>query len=269
MMIDSRRKTQIRQASADFREVNGIPNDSIIGDITYLVKDTLGYTYVEKDLGNGFAGYSQAKSQFDYEIGFNTRHFFNEQFQRFTIAHELGHVELHKEVLKQGEMHRLEAYYSNRNVDLEREADYFAISLLTPFKDFRQRILKEMPEPELLSEVAKYYNISFNAVCRRFVELTDELVTLLVVDAKANQVLYEIKSSGWKSEFPKSNFYQSKLPEFSFAQEVISGGLDKNEYSEESHLEDWGIVQEENWELAETVIPVEYNNQMMIFLSVL
>jgi len=268
-MLSSQRKTQIRQKCADFRECNGLSNEEVIGDIKELIEETLGYDLQLDDLGDGFSGYSLAKSQYEYQLGFNTRFFHNEQFLRFTLAHELGHVELHKDLLRGGVMHRSKAYYAREEDVVEREADYFAISLLTPFKTFRHQIENQYPEPSVLSELANHFNVSFNATCRRFVELTDETVTLLFVDKKSFKVIYELKSHAWKVAFPREGFYQKKIPRYTFAFEEIEKGLGATQYSEASTLEDWEIIQEENWELAETVTPVEYNNQIMIFLTVL
>ncbi len=88
--------------------------------------------------------------------------------QRFTIAHELGHYFLHKEMLKDSNMH-IDALYRTttdmKNVDtkeLEKEVDYFAGALL-----MNRELLEKLSKEYGIEELAKIFDVSTSAVIVR------------------------------------------------------------------------------------------------------
>jgi hypothetical protein len=87
----------------------------------------------------------------------------NPQRQRFTIGHELGHLVLHK-----GQDAALQAQ--------ELEADYFAISLLMPLKQFSHfamKILEKMKPldgEDLIEQVRMNFDVSIDAARIRLQE---------------------------------------------------------------------------------------------------
>jgi len=110
-------------------------------------------------------------------IGVNSLHHANRQ--RFTIAHECGHLLFHK-----GDVHIDRSFRINRRdassslaVDpQEIEANRFAAELLMPFDmvvaDIRERGIDAESEQELM-ELAQKYQVSLQAMTLRVTNLVD------------------------------------------------------------------------------------------------
>ena len=99
--------------------------------------------------------------------------------QRFTIAHELGHLLLHtgdQVHVDRGFEVRLRSDESSKGTDIdEKEANLFAAELLMP-KEFVDRDLAELQNEDLTEErtvenLAKKYNVSTSAFAFRLAYL--------------------------------------------------------------------------------------------------
>ncbi len=114
-------------------------------------------------------------------IGVNASH--HPVRQRFTIAHEIGHLVLHSDALHVDAGHQLGVLppaplrrdaRSSQAVDYrEIEANRFAAALLMP-EDFILRDLKGEPQPvspDKLAELAKAYEVSRQAITFRLTNL--------------------------------------------------------------------------------------------------
>lgn len=114
--------------------------------------------------------------------------------QRFTVAHELGHFVLHRE--RQPSFHCDQASV-HRGLDtaalIEREADQFASNLLMPGDVLREAIDGRRIDLGLLSELAKTFEVSFEALCLRFIKYTSQRAILVYWDN--GFVKYEWRSS--------------------------------------------------------------------------
>jgi Zn-dependent peptidase ImmA (M78 family) len=112
-------------------------------------------------------------------IGVNTDH--SENRQRFTIAHELGHLLLHNPA----EVHvdrnfktfiRLRDEVSSQGVDQDEiEANYFAAELLMP-KRFLEKDLRDIDgldlhDQRIIDDLAKRYVVSTQALLLRLAAL--------------------------------------------------------------------------------------------------
>jgi hypothetical protein len=100
---------------------------------------------------------------------------------RFTIAHELGHLILHRAQQIRVECDKggvTSGQFDDRNI--EREANEFASNLLMPI-DVLRRLLGDQRKVtlHLLSDVARTFQVSFEALCLRFVEATDQRAILV------------------------------------------------------------------------------------------
>lgn len=114
--------------------------------------------------GTGFIGYNPNESKVR---------------QRFTIAHELGHYELHnnESVLFVDKQFKVE--FRNQNsasgeVIYEREANAFAASILMPEKILINEIKNhhfELSDDDNLQELAKLFNVSVSAMTFRLMNL--------------------------------------------------------------------------------------------------
>lgn len=100
---------------------------------------------------------------------------------RFTIAHELGHFVLHREQQSRFECGKSgvnSGQFTGRNI--EREANEFASNLLMPL-DVLRRLLGDQRKVtlHLLSDLARTFSVSFEALCLRFIESTDQRAILV------------------------------------------------------------------------------------------
>lgn len=94
--------------------------------------------------------------------------------QRFTIAHEIGHFQLHKQEFYVDRIHYRSAKSSKTHEPQEVEANQFAAELLMPAK-FLKRDIAELHLPlddeEVVADLAKRYQVSTHALVLRLVNL--------------------------------------------------------------------------------------------------
>ncbi|MBL0027537.1 MAG: ImmA/IrrE family metallo-endopeptidase [Rhodanobacteraceae bacterium] len=100
---------------------------------------------------------------------------------RFTVAHELGHFVLHRALQSRFECDNrgvTSGQFDGRNI--EREANEFASNLLMPL-DLLRRLLGDQRKVtlHLLSDIARTFEVSFEALCLRFIEATDQRAILI------------------------------------------------------------------------------------------
>jgi len=118
----------------------------------------------------------------DFAIGYAT-HIKSEGFQRFSIAHEMGHYFLpghFEHVFKSGnQIHESRAGFGSRD-QIELEADHFAAGLLMPAHLFKSQAGKYSDgfiAVEKLSEICK---TSLTAAAIRYAELSDAAVAIII-----------------------------------------------------------------------------------------
>lgn len=101
--------------------------------------------------------------------------------RRFTAAHELGHYLVHRQKYPDG-LRCDEAAVDGRNgVEIEREANDFASTLLMPLDDFRRRIpAKSEADFDQLSECATHYDVSLVAAILRWLRYTERRAMIVV-----------------------------------------------------------------------------------------
>lgn len=95
--------------------------------------------------------------------------------RRFTIAHELGHYELHKEksdlfVDKQFIYRSQNSGHTLVNQAMEQEANYFASAILMPTDQLRKAIEgtnMDLASEEAIKELAKLFEVSTTAMSIR------------------------------------------------------------------------------------------------------
>lgn len=109
-------------------------------------------------------------------IGVNTLHHPNRQ--RFTIAHEIGHFELHEfdEVHVDRSVVKLRSSASSRGEDEEEiQANGFAAELLIPqdflSKDLAIFTLTDLQDDRGMQQLAKRYKVSVQAMTNRLISL--------------------------------------------------------------------------------------------------
>lgn len=85
--------------------------------------------------------------------------------QRFTIAHELGHFFLHKDILESEDIHIDILYRTEKTpeeVEREKEVDYFAGALL-----MNMTLLKKLRNNYSITELADLFEVSASAMTVR------------------------------------------------------------------------------------------------------
>ena len=123
----------------------------------------------------------------------------NEGFQRFSIAHELGHffVDGHLDHIPFDEgMHKSHADFVS-NDPYEREADYFAAGLLMP-ETLVCGIIREQPDELCAIEAIQHEaRASLTASAIRYVGLTESAVAVIV--SQGDKIDYCLMSDTLKS----------------------------------------------------------------------
>ena len=114
--------------------------------------------------------------------------------ERFTLAHEFGHYQLHRQPLTAAHYHggELDNRFDFECLPLqlnkwkeaekkrEEEADTFASYLLMPIDDYRTQVGDmEMSRP-LLDHVIDRYGVSLIAAVRKWIEFTDKRAVMVV-----------------------------------------------------------------------------------------
>lgn len=108
-------------------------------------------------------------------------HIRSEGFQRFSIAHELGHyfLEGHPEAVLKNGIHQSQAGFVARD-RYEQEADVFAASLLMPADLFSAEMHKVRVGLDALIVLADVANTSLTATAFRYAELSQEAVAVAI-----------------------------------------------------------------------------------------
>jgi Zn-dependent peptidase ImmA (M78 family) len=125
-----------------------------------------------------------AQSENGIVIGINENHSFERQ--RFTIAHELGHVSLHGPSLGQGRVDRqiVVRFRDDRikhagDAGEEREANLFAAELLMPSEfvlhDLEEGSLGPLDIHLVVEKLARRYRVSVQAMAIRLTQLGYQL----------------------------------------------------------------------------------------------
>ena len=120
-------------------------------------------------------------------------------FQRFSIAHELGHyfIDGHLDHIQfDGSAHRSRAGFVSNEL-YERKADHFAAGLLMPITLVRQVIFDAAAGLEGIEAVRQKAKASLTAAAIRYVGLTDKAVAIIV--SSKNTVNYCFMSETMKS----------------------------------------------------------------------
>ena len=112
-------------------------------------------------------------------------HIPSEGFQRFSVAHELGHYFLEghiDHILPAGGIHKSRAGFVSSD-PYEMEADHFAAGLLMPSVLFRKEINRRKPGLATIDHLSGRCKTSLTATAIRFAELSDDAVAVIISTA--------------------------------------------------------------------------------------
>jgi Zn-dependent peptidase ImmA (M78 family) len=123
----------------------------------------------------------------------------NTQRRRFSIAHELGHLELHRglgllNLCDSGDIDNWKRYKSQEN--READANEFAAALLLPDRFFGSLCQDEDPSLDLITQLARQFDVSVTATAIRYTQFCHEPVA--VVFSHREEVKWFRASSGFE-----------------------------------------------------------------------
>lgn len=255
---------KIVQQANFLRDNIGLNYEEPIGSIDELLKNA-GYKYTEESFQDDFSGFCKSLGGGDYIIGFNSDHFWNESFRRFTISHELGHLSLpeHRAILDRTIMHRSKSEFSSTDV-IEKEADLFAINLLAPKQTLLKITKYKKFSPDTIRYVADYFQISLYAAALRFIETTDLCCSLIVCN-KSGNIEYEKRSQKLQASLRHNYLSRQKINPATFAFDYIQG--DSKIDSATASFNDWYQNLPVDIKTDESILDLMYNNKVLVLLE--
>lgn len=114
--------------------------------------------------------------------------------RRFSIAHELGHFEMHRgeqgvlictsnDIRQEGEVHARQV--------IEREANEFASAFVLPARFIGPLCKKHNPSLEFVAEIAESFSTSVTATALRYLQFCDEPVAIVFSKDRCIQWFHE------------------------------------------------------------------------------
>jgi hypothetical protein len=118
-------------------------------------------------------------------------------FQKFSIAHELGHycIEGHCDALLSNGIHYSQAGFRSSD-PFEQEADYFAAALLMPELTFKKEMNRQDPGLTCIEELRKACETSLTATAIRYANLTPDGIAVIL--SSGASIEYCFMSEGLK-----------------------------------------------------------------------
>jgi len=205
------------------------PNDFTIEELIHARDIILEEKKISNSDGRIVFGKSKTKISINSNIKYVGR-------RRFTLAHELGHFELHHNLNTHLEDNALTLDYF-KNGGQEYEANQFATELLMPSKSFVAYTQGKQFSPDLLRDIADHFETSITSATFRYLELGQHPIFLF--HCRDKKVIY------WKNT---NNYYRkvkdiTKLqpPTDSVAMEFFNDGTiyRKDESAQEIEKSTW------------------------------
>ncbi len=147
--------------------------------------------------------------------------------KRFTIAHEIGHFLMHKNIGIHNENSNTLNWFNNTETKLikgvqEWEANDFASELLMPETIFRREANGKEFTPDLLKKLSERFKTSLTSTVFKFLQF--DLHPLLVIFISNGKVKYWSKSKSWI--YRVKDITRLPPPDTSVAREYIDHDYD-------------------------------------------
>ena len=139
----------------------------------------------------------------DPPIIFHSTEIRSRAFQRFTVAHELGHyfVDGHWDRMQEAGAHISRAGFGRSKDPLETEADHFAASLLMPRDQVRRMLNREAVGLAAVRVLALDAETSLTASAIRIAECCDEPFAMVM--SRRGEIAYVFMSEAFKYLRPR------------------------------------------------------------------
>ncbi|TDE13192.1 MULTISPECIES: ImmA/IrrE family metallo-endopeptidase [Dyadobacter] len=139
--------------------------------------------------------------------------------KRFVLAHELGHMVLHrqKEATFSDDYETLEAY---KRGPQETEANAFAAELLMPEVLFKEECYKKVFSPDLVRVISERFQTSITSTVYRFIDFGNH--PICVFYSKDGKIKYWRKSEDFRYRISDRN--KLEVPSDSVANEYYKAG---------------------------------------------
>jgi Zn-dependent peptidase ImmA (M78 family) len=112
--------------------------------------------------------------------------------RRFGIAHEIGHLILHKDRGAFAICSQNDVILFASNDQKELQANIFAAALLMPTRMFEPRCKLGVPSLALIGQLAQEFEVTLTAAARRFIEFSPHRCCLVV--SKSGRIRYHCRS---------------------------------------------------------------------------
>jgi Zn-dependent peptidase ImmA (M78 family) len=129
--------------------------DGVELDIEKLIEKNPFLSLKKKSLPDGIDAYIKETISNHFEIGVNSKH--SRTRQRFSMAHEFAHYQLHRKNLNGLEQGERILHRSDERNHLEYQANSFAAALLMPEDHFREEVRRTRGD---VTELAKRFGVS-------------------------------------------------------------------------------------------------------------
>lgn len=205
-------------AAKDLLEQNGF--DNLMDFPLELFASGLGATVIEKPLLNSDGRIIFGKKHTIIEISEDIEF---AQKKRFTLAHEIGHLVLHKGIDIHNDNDSTTSWFNNKekqakNGRIEYEANQFASELLIPSLLFIDKQKGKKFSPQLLRDLADFFIVSLTAIAFKYFQLGDHPLCLFHSHNK------KVSYWRWPENYPHFIIDRTKLapPEDSVAMEFFA-----------------------------------------------
>lgn len=236
-----------------------------VADILALVNQAK-IKYTEDSFGNNFSAFSCSLGQQEYLICFNIDHHWNENYKRFSIAHELGHIFIpsHRNILDSEGKHFSSAEF-RISTPIEREADQFSIDFLAPKRTFKLMSKNVDFDRNTISLMSDYFKISQYACALRYAQTTDDACVLIVSDAEG-YIEYECRSQRfYENSSGVHSISRQNMDKNTLTYSVLK--MNESRLTQTSKLSSWYPEVNDNLLCKESIIRLDYCNKTLTLLT--
>lgn len=213
----------LRGANRAIQLLDEIGLDEITDFPMKLLVSGLNGTLIEEPLSNSDGKIIRGKNKTLIKVNSNIPF---EYKKRFTIAHEIGHLLLHKNIEVHDENSNTLNWFDTetklKKGIQELEANDFAAELLMPEKLFKKEVEGQFFSPELVKSLSNRFKTSLTSVIYRIIRLNTH--SIFAAFTSNGKVKYWKKSDGLKTWVKDIN--KLSPPDDSVAKEYIDGDYD-------------------------------------------